>query len=126
MGWTSDELNRIGDAEELRIAPSRPDGSLYPPVIIWVARVADGLYVRSARGPRGSWYRHAIASRVGRIDAGGVEKTTDFVSVSDTRLQHEIDSAYRAKYASAPVEDVEPVVGSHSYEVTIRLVPRAD
>lgn len=48
--WTSDELRRVGEAEELRIAPRRHDGTLRKPVTIWVVRVGDDLYVRSYRG----------------------------------------------------------------------------
>ena len=36
MTWTSDELTRIGEAEELQIAAVRPDGALRNPVTIWV------------------------------------------------------------------------------------------
>jgi hypothetical protein len=32
--WTGDELEKIGAAEELRIAPRRRDGSLWTPVTI--------------------------------------------------------------------------------------------
>ena len=39
--WTSDELNKIGNAEELRIATLRHDGTLRKPVIIWVVRLED-------------------------------------------------------------------------------------
>ena len=34
--WTSDELTKIGAAEELRIASLRSDGTLRNPVTIWV------------------------------------------------------------------------------------------
>ncbi|MFN2107909.1 MAG: DUF2255 family protein [Candidatus Promineifilaceae bacterium] len=37
----------MGNAEELRIASLRSDGTLRKPVIIWVVRVGDDLYVRS-------------------------------------------------------------------------------
>ena len=37
-GWTTDELRAIGDAEELRIASRRLDGSLRKAIIIWVVR----------------------------------------------------------------------------------------
>jgi hypothetical protein len=37
--WTSDELNKIGKAEELKIASLRRDGTLRNSVIIWVVRV---------------------------------------------------------------------------------------
>ena len=45
--WTDDELARIGAADELEIAPLRPDGAPRKPVTIWVVRVGDELYVRS-------------------------------------------------------------------------------
>ena len=41
--WTSDELDRIGSADELRIASPRADGTLRPYVPIWVVRVGDDL-----------------------------------------------------------------------------------
>src|SRR5439155_1674412 len=55
--WTADELDRIGHAEGLEIAPGRSDGSLRRAVPIWVVRVGEELYIRSWRGDSGSWYR---------------------------------------------------------------------
>jgi hypothetical protein len=49
--WTSDELDKIANADELRIATKRPDGTLRSPVPIWVVRHGDDLYIRSYRGP---------------------------------------------------------------------------
>jgi len=48
--WTSDELNKIGKAEELQIESLRSDGTLRNPVTIWVVRIHDDLYVRSVNG----------------------------------------------------------------------------
>ncbi len=45
--WTSDELSKIGSAEELMIASHRKDGTLRKKVIIWVIRLGDDLYVSS-------------------------------------------------------------------------------
>jgi hypothetical protein len=55
--WTSDELNKIGKAEELQIASLRRDGTLRKHVIIWVVRVGDDLYVRSVYGRTSAWFR---------------------------------------------------------------------
>ena len=49
--WTSDEIARIGAADELELAALRRDGTLRNPVTIWVVRHGDDLYVRSAYGP---------------------------------------------------------------------------
>jgi len=64
--WTSDELNKIGVAEELRIASLRQDGTLRKPVIIRVVRVGDELYVRSVNGRTSAWFgvfRHAMRDK---------------------------------------------------------------
>ncbi len=60
--WTADELERIAAAEELEMAPLRPDSTPRRPGPIWVVRVGDDLYVRSWRGTGGSWFRAAQAT----------------------------------------------------------------
>jgi hypothetical protein len=72
--WTSDELSRIGAAEELQLASVRGDGTLRPYVTMWVVRADDDLYVRSAYGSNNPWFRRAKASGAGRIRAGGLER----------------------------------------------------
>ena len=70
--WTTGELDRIGSSEELDLASRRVDGSLRGFVTMWVVRVGDDLYVRSAGGADRPWYRHARASGLGTVRAGGV------------------------------------------------------
>ena len=48
--WTSDELTKIGKAEELEIGSLRRDGTRRDPVTIWVVRLGDELYVRAVKG----------------------------------------------------------------------------
>jgi hypothetical protein len=69
--WTADQLNRIGDSEELQLASRRSDGTRSRFTTMWVVRTGGELYVRSAGGPSRPWYRHAQASRRGWIRAGG-------------------------------------------------------
>jgi hypothetical protein len=95
--WTSDELNKIGGAEELRIASLRRDGTLRKPVIIWVVRVGDDIYVRSAYGPNVGCLRGAKVRNEGRIIAGGVEKDVTFED-ADAAMNDQIDDVYRTKY----------------------------
>lgn len=42
-GWADEELQRIGGAEELRLASRRQDGSLRPFATMWVVRVGNDL-----------------------------------------------------------------------------------
>lgn len=120
--WTSEELDRIGNAEELEIAPQQPDGKLRKPLPIWVVRVGDDLYVRSYRGNAGAWYRAAQATHAGRIWAGGVEKDVVFVEEKDPATNDRIDAAYRAKYGRYP-QYVAPMVTPEVRATTLKLKP---
>ena len=119
--WTSDELDRVGAADELHIAPLGADGKPIRPVPVWVVRVGDELYVRSWRGDDGAWYRAAKARRVGRISAGGVEKEVTFVDAR-TGIAGAVDAAYREKYARYP-SYVPPMLSDQARATTLELVP---
>jgi hypothetical protein len=41
--WTASGLAHFGDAQEVRVAGARTDGSLRKPVIVWVVRVDGDL-----------------------------------------------------------------------------------
>ena len=59
--WTADELQRIGDATELRVSSYREDGTLRPYVTIWMVRSGDDIYIRSMVSSGTPWYRRAKA-----------------------------------------------------------------
>jgi hypothetical protein len=119
--WTAEELAAVGEADELRIASRRADGSLRPWVTIWAVRAGDELLVRSAHGRANGWFRHAIERHEGRIDAGGVTEDVRFeeVPVADHAAG---DAAYHAKYDHYPKQYVDPVVSPESWAATLRLV----
>ena len=121
--WTSDELIKIGRAEELRIASLRQDGTLRKPVIIWVVRLGDDLYVRCVNGRQGAWFRGVLTRYAGRIWAGGVEKEVTFVEESDPDINAKIDAAYLTKYQHYP-QWVAPMVTPEVRAATIKLMPR--
>src|SRR5436190_3149380 len=122
--WTSDELTKIGAAEELKIAPVRRDGTLRNPVTIWVVRHGDDLYVRSWRGRSGAWYRAVQVRREGHISAGGVEKYVTFVEEIDPGINDQIDDVYRTKYRRY-ASYVRPMISSEARATTLKLVPRS-
>lgn len=70
--WTPEEMDRIGQAEELHLATQRRDGELSRDVTMRVVRAGDHLYVRSAYGPGNPWYRPVRTSdrRVGYRTGG--------------------------------------------------------
>src|SRR5215203_4409130 len=121
--WTSEELSRIGAAEELELASLRRDGTLRPSVTMWVVRAGDDLYVRSAYGPDNPWFRRAKSSGSGHIRAGGLERDVTFADATPG-VHDAIDAAYHAKYDRYGPRIVGSVVGPAAEAVTIRLVPR--
>lgn len=123
--WTSDELDRIGSADELHIAGLRPDGTLRDPVTIWVVRDGDDLYVRSFKGRTSGWFRGTQARHEGRVDAGGVTKDVDFTDEGDASVNERLDAAYRAKYQRFGPQYVDPMVAPAAREATLRLTPRS-
>ena len=122
--WTSDELNKIGAAEELQIASLRGDGTLRKPVTIWVVRLGDDLYVRCVNGRSGKWFHGVQTRHEGRIQAGGIDKDVTFVEESDPEVNDQIDTAYLTKYRRYP-QYVSPMVTPAVRAATIKLVPRS-
>jgi hypothetical protein len=120
--WTADGLGRLGRADELAIASRRPDGSLRPFVTIWFVRVGDDVYVRSAHGYDNPWFQLALASRRGRIRAGGVERDVEF-GVPGPDVVEPLHAAYHAKYDRYGPSVVATVVSPEAARSTLRLVP---
>jgi len=123
--WTSDELKKIETAEELKIASLRKDGTLRKPVIIWVVRVDDDLYVRCVNGRRGAWFRGVQTRHEGQIRAGGVVKDVSFAEESDPAVNEKIDDAYRTKYRRYAKRIINSVINTDARSATIKLVPRS-
>jgi hypothetical protein len=125
-GWSSEELSKIGTAEELRIRSLRGDGKLRSPTTIWVVRHGEDLYVRPVNGRRSGWFRGTQERLQGHIQCGGVDKDVTFVSVGATDdLNDAIDAAYRAKYRRYPTSFVDAVLTSEAKSATIKLQPRS-
>jgi hypothetical protein len=104
--------------------PLRRDGALRKPVTIWVVRVGDDLYVRSAYGRGAAWFRGVKVRHEARIQAGGVEKDVIFID-ADPNLNDEIDAAYRTKYRRHRATYVNMMASSEARSATIKLAPRS-
>jgi hypothetical protein len=122
--WTRTELDKIATADELELLPLRRDGTLRKPVTIWVVRVGDDLYVRSAYGRGAAWLRDAKVRQEARIRAGGIDKDVTLLE-ADPNLNGEIDAAYRAKYHRHGASYVNMMVSSEARSATIKLAPRS-
>jgi len=120
--WTSDELDTIGQAEELDLASVRRDGSLRRPVTMWVVRDRNDLYVRSVNGRGAAWFRGAQTRHEAHIEAAGVEKDVELIETED--LNDGVDSAYREKYGRRYPSIIPAIVAPDARAATLKLVAR--
>jgi hypothetical protein len=120
--WTSDELSKIGSAEELQIAALRSDGTLRKPVTIWVVRLDDDIYVRSVNGRTSAWFRGVQVRHEGHIIAGGVEKDVTFEEINDSTIGEQINNAYRTKYRRYAASIIDHINSPEARAATIKLV----
>ncbi|MGN6676959.1 MAG: DUF2255 family protein [Streptosporangiaceae bacterium] len=118
--WSINELETIGAAAELSVAPRRPDGRLRPSTTIWMVRVGDDLYVRSYNGTSSRWYQAAARTGSGRITAGGIEHDVSFEK-ADAAEPALVDRAYRAKCGRSSY--VDAMVSAQAAVTTLRLIP---
>jgi hypothetical protein len=121
--WANAELERMAAADEMQISTPRHDGTVRPPLPIWVVRHGDALYVRSYRGEDALWYRSATTHNQGRISAGGIDADVSFAHVADEDLNREIDAAYRSKYARYGARFLDPMTAPAARATTLKLIP---
>jgi hypothetical protein len=120
--WSSEELSKIGAADELKLASARHDGTLRNPVTIWVVRHGDDLYVRSVNGRGSSWFRGVEVRHEGHIRAGGVDKDVLFVETDD--VNDEVDAEYRTKYNRYAASHTDAITSPEARAAALKLLPR--
>jgi hypothetical protein len=120
--WKQDELHKIAEADDLRVAPFLADGITYgTPTWIWSVAVDGDLYVRAYNGQSSRWYQAAMRQQAGRVLAVGLTKEVAFEPV-DADINDRIDEAYRVKYRGSPY--LNPMIGARARAATVRITPR--
>jgi hypothetical protein len=124
VAWSSDELAKIVEADDLKIAPLRDDGVTYgTPTWIWCVAIDGALYVRAYNGRASRWYQAASRERGGRIHAAGMVREVRFELVEGAILDR-IDEAYRRKYRGS--QYLEPMVSARARAACVKIVPVED
>lgn len=120
--FTTDELKKINDADDLQISPLREDGKTYgTPTWIWEVVVDGDLYVRAYNGVGSQWYNAAIIQKAGRIIAAGMTKEVNFEPVQG-EINKAIDEAYKNKYGNSPY--LPPMISNRARAATVKILPK--
>ncbi|MFE3171904.1 DUF2255 family protein [Amycolatopsis sp. NPDC059090] len=122
MSFDPEIRDRIGAASEIQISSYRRDGSLRRWTPIWVVRSGDELYIRSAFGTEGGWYRWAAAKQLARVRVDGLETDVSLHLEADADTNAAVDAAYTEKYRSMP-SALAPMVAETAAATTTRLEP---
>ncbi|MGH3265158.1 MAG: DUF2255 family protein [Trebonia sp.] len=118
--WDHEDLEALAAAAEIDIAVPNSDGTVGRATTIWIVRVGDDIYVRSYRGPNGSWYGSARRAGHGTVRTDRLERAVTFDADHDTKPTV-IDAAYRAKYGRSSYIDAMVTPGAAA--TTLRLLP---
>ncbi len=126
--WSREELERIGTAEELRIATRRADGTLRRWVPIWVVCVGQQVYVRTWYRRDSGWFGHVLDSRRARIRVPGLDVDVAVEDVGEDRaeLRAGVDAAYRTKYGHYGGTSVDRMVTDDAAASTLQLIPEQE
>lgn len=120
--WPKEELQRIAETDDLRVAPFRDDGATYGTLTwIWSVAVDGALYARAYNGPASRWFRSAKRQKAGRITAAGMTKEVAF-EPAEGLVNDRIDEAYRTKYDGSPY--LGAMIGPRARSATVRITPR--
>jgi hypothetical protein len=118
--FDADTLRALRDTEEVTI---RTDKHPRTAVVIWVVVVADGeVFVRSARGAKGRWYRDLAAGGSATLEVAGRRLAVQATPATDQASIARASREYLSKYQSSPY--VQSVVRAEVLPTTLRLEPR--
>ncbi len=95
--WDTEIAQALTAPDEVRLATVRRDGRHRTPRIIWDVAVGDRVFIRSTNGRGADWFRWAIATGRGRLEAGHAAYEVVFVEAVHADLDA-VDAAYRQKY----------------------------
>lgn len=114
----------LGSAREIEISSYRKDGTLRRWVPIWTVPVDDTVYLRSAFGVDGGWYKWAKIKGIGRVRVGGVEADVALVPDTADDVQRQVDAGFESKYRGGG-EALRTMVTEPARSATVRLEPAA-
>jgi len=118
MTFDPTTVGELRTLREVSIRASRPRNRS---VVIWVVAVADAVYVRSVRGPKGLWYVAARGDGQATLEFSGRRVPVHVASVSDQATIDAVSQAFLTKYAGSPW--AQSIVAPDTLATTLRLEP---
>ncbi|NMO04015.1 DUF2255 family protein [Gordonia sp. TBRC 11910] len=112
----------LGDAQEIEITSYRKDGTLRRWVPVWSVPVGDAVYLRSAFGIDGGWYKWASIKGIGRVRVGDLESDVALVLDTGEEVQQQVDDGFSSKYRNGGGA-LRTMITEPARSATLRLEP---
>lgn len=120
MRFEESDLAAIEAAEEVDIETRTAPGEARR-TIIWIVRDGDEVYVRSVRGPRGRWYREALADPEVAVHVDGRRIAARAELAHDPASIQACSEALRVKYRDD--YSLGSMLEAENLPTTMKLVP---
>ena len=120
MTFEDSDLAAMAAAEEVEIETRSAGGETHR-TIIWIVERDGEVYIRSVRGPRGRWYREAVADPAVAIHVDGRRVAATAVPATDPTAVEACSEALRAKYRAD--YSLASMLEPETLPTTMKLVP---
>jgi hypothetical protein len=120
MRFEESDRAAIADAREVRIETRSATGEAHR-TIIWIVERDGDVYVRSFKGPRGRWYREALADPSVAIHVLDRRVPATAQPATDAASVEACSEGLRAKYRRS--QSLQAMLAPDVLPTTLRLVP---
>ena len=120
MTFEESDLAAMAAAKEVDIETRSRAGKAHR-AIIWIVEHGGDVYVRSFRGPRGRWYREALADPDVAIHVDGRRVAAKALPATDPASVEACSEGLRAKYPRS--QSLRAMLVDEVLPTTLKLVP---
>ena len=117
--FEDETLRALRDAHEIAIRTEKHPASA---IVIWIAVADEEVFVRSARGAKGRWYRDLLTDPRTTLEVVGRRLAVQAIATSDPQSIDRASRAYLRKYEPSPY--AQSIVKADVLPTTLRLEPR--
>jgi hypothetical protein len=121
MPFSPGDLAMLAETEEVEIETrAAPDATVHR-TVIWIVTDGHDAFVRSVRGPKGRWYREALAHPDVALHAAGRRLPARAVPANDPDSIERTSAGFSRKYAGDPA--VRAMLKPNTLDTTLRVEP---
>src|SRR5438045_9193847 len=116
-----DLLWKLAESDEVQIETRYDKDSPVHRTTIWIVPATDGVYVRSFKGKKGSWYQEALANPRVTVRVGRRKVEARAEPEKKPSVIREVSAGYREKYGERWPDETAPMLRRSVLPTTLRV-----